>query len=127
MNEVGKYLHLVVVLAILCSCGIDGGDGEDGSENNIPGPFSVSVGEVTQSTAFIEWTAASDPDGDKITYTVELDVSPVETNDPIRATFLSRDSWLFTGLDANETYVGRVIAVDANGGRRSVSFSFTTD
>lgn len=110
---------------VLVSCGINS-DITPGSDNNPPGAFSVNVAEVTSTYAIIDWGISEDPDGDAVTYTIELDISPIEDGDPTRATFLTRRSWKLAGLRSNEAYSGRVIAVDENDGRTSSPYSFMT-
>ena len=121
-----KTILKTVLASLLCSCGINSGVGDDELNNSNPNSFRVNVVEVTSNSAILDWTIADDPDGDAVTYTVELDTSPIEDANPIRASLLSRRSWKLAGLRSNEAYSGRVVAVDENDGRTSVPYSFMT-
>ncbi|WP_462248776.1 YHYH protein [Ekhidna sp.] len=112
-----RYLSLISVLFLIASCG--GDDGAGGTVNSNPGSFIVTVNTTGTTTASISWTASEDPDGDNVTYDVQLGSSNVSEDQSLR-------SYDFTGLDANTSYSGSVVANDGNGGSASASFSFTT-
>lgn len=88
--------------------------------NSAPGAFTVTVGsDLTNSTAEISWTAAVDPDGDNVTYEVELNSASVQAG-------ITMTDYDFTDLSGGINYSGKVIASDGNGGVTESSFSFQT-
>ncbi|MEL6851573.1 MAG: fibronectin type III domain-containing protein, partial [Bacteroidota bacterium] len=88
-------------------------------ENQPPDPFSVSV-QVDTITALVSWTAADDPDGDPVSYRVELD------NQVIVAS-TQELSHTLPQLDYDRKYSGKIVAFDPEGAERAVSYDITTD
>ena len=88
--------------------------------NNSPGPFSVTVKEVRNESATIEWTESIDTDGDKVTYSVFI-----SGNELVNA--LDQRSYTFSNLSANTSYNGRVVAIDEKNASTSVNFTFKTE
>ncbi len=86
--------------------------------NNPPGDFTVSSA-VGGNGATISWTASTDPDGDDVTYDVELGGESIKTN-------LTTLSHAITDLEFSKTYSGKVIAKDAKGASTEKPFSFVT-
>ncbi len=114
-----KNITLLLLFAttlLFISCG---GDDETGSANSNPGSFSVTVNTTGSSTASISWTASEDPDGDVVTYDVQLASNTVSEGQSTRV-------YDFMGLDENTSYTGSVVASDGNGGSASANFSFST-
>lgn len=104
----------ILFLFILVSCDVEDEIPADMS----PGSFNVSVVEVTDRSANLNWTPSIDPEGQSVTYTILLegevmDASPFAT------------SYTFSGLTAETSYRGKVIA-SSNSGDTEVAFSFTT-
>lgn len=87
--------------------------------NQNPETFAVTVSNITITTADLNWSAASDPDGDAVTYSVKI-------GNTIEASNLSTTSYSISGLTEGTSYTGTVEASDGNGGMSSASFSFTT-
>ena len=116
-----KNLFLTLMSAMLLvviSCG-----GDDPAPNNAPDDFTVTVGTVGATTADVSWTAASDPDGDDVTYSF-LFTSGFSGSESITSN--SATSVTLTSLTPETTYAGDVIADDGNGGETSSPFSFIT-
>lgn len=88
-------------------------------QNNDPENFSVSVSEITTSSAFLQWEAVTDLDDDPISYTVYLEGTELET-------FSEITMYTITGLSPGTFYSGSIEATDGEGGSTSSSFSFTT-
>lgn len=83
-----------------------------------PGSFEVNVEEVTDRSAILSWTPSIDPGGQSVTYTVLLEEENMNVS-----SFAT--SFTFTGLTAETSYRGKVIA-SSNSGDTEVPFSFTT-
>ncbi|WP_186826680.1 YHYH protein [Psychroserpens burtonensis] len=116
---------LLVILSVstvfwACSSNDDSGNGDGDGENQAPSTFIVAVSSTSTSGATINWTQATDDDGDIVTYTVNLDGSELATN-------LSTQNYTFSGLTNSTSYSGSVVASDGNGGTSTASFSITTD
>lgn len=96
------------------SCSVE----DEGPVDNSPGSFEVNVYEVTDRSAKLSWTPSTAPGGQRISYTVllegeNMDNSPFVTN------------YSFSGLAAETSYRGKVIA-SSESGDNEVTFSFTT-
>jgi hypothetical protein len=88
-------------------------------ENRPPGSFTVTVSNVTFNTAVLNWTAATDPENEAVTYTINLDGQAIAAN-------LATTAQNLTSLLKNKAYTGTVIAADATGNKTTVNFSFNT-
>ncbi|MGI9552686.1 MAG: hypothetical protein ACR2MT_15895 [Aurantibacter sp.] len=87
------------------------------NENTAPSSFTASV-EVNKNVAQLNWTAAEDPDGDTITYTVMLGDSLIGSQ--------TETSLDLTGLVFERDYTGKIIADDGNEHQVETTFDFTT-
>jgi len=116
MNFYPKLLLSLSLLAFY-ACGSD--SDSDSEINQKPENFSVTVSDVTNSTAILTWSTATDADGDLVTYNVTIGESNV-------ATGLSVTSISLSGLSQLTDYSGTVLANDGKGGESSASYSFTT-
>ncbi|GEM_PF-2418432 len=114
-----NYLLLLILpLLVVASCGED--EPSDMAEpNKNPGSFTVTVLNITPSTARLEWSAASDTDGDVVSYAVTL--GGIVLSSDLTATRLD-----ISDLDPETSYNGSVIASDGNGGESIATFSFST-
>lgn len=92
---------------------------EEKKENRPPGAFTVTVSNVTFNTAVLNWTAASDPENEAVTYSVNVDGQAVASN-------LTTTTQNLTSLQKNKAYTGTVTATDASGNKTMVNFSFST-
>ena len=124
MKNYFKILVLIVSVTTAfyaCSSDDDSGsdDGDGGTTNQVPSSFTASVSSITETTATLNWTESTDPDGDTVTYTVTLQGSEIATD-------LSVFTFALTNLTVSTNYSGTVVASDGNGGSSSASFSFTT-
>ncbi|CAN0515250.1 unnamed protein product, partial [Scytosiphon promiscuus] len=107
---------LIVALVFVMSCGQD--DISD-AQNQPPGTFAVSLGDITSNNANLTWTASTDPDGDNVTYEVRL-------GSDLKGENITATTFDLEGLSAQTAYDGKVIANDGNGGQKEASFSFMT-
>ena len=89
------------------------------SENQNPGSFTVTVSSLTNNSAELSWTAATDADGDAVTYAVTLDSDQLETNQ-------TGTTYSLTDLASGVELSGKVTASDGNGGTSEADFSFTS-
>jgi|GEM_PF-498078 len=120
-----KILTLIVLVATAfyaCNSDDDSGsnNGNRGTTNQAPSSFTASVTSITETTATLDWTEATDADGDAVTYTVTLQGSETATGLTVLTLGL-------TNLTSLTNYSGTVVANDGNGGSNSASFSFSTD
>ncbi len=106
----------------------DGNDGEATasfnfttaeSVNQNPGSFTVSVSNITTTSAQLTWDAAVDPDGDDVTYNIMLAGSEIASGE-------TGLTFNLTSLTADTEYQGRIIAEDGKGGSSEAMFVFTT-
>jgi len=115
-NQLFKTLSILfVATTILYSCSSD----DNTVDNSSPAAFIVSNGTLTENTATIVWTAATDVDGDTVSYTVNLEGTEVTSE-------ISVFTHSFTGLTSATDYAGTVVASDGKGGSTSAAFSFTS-
>ena len=123
MKNYFKILMAFVLVAIaFFACSNDDNSGNDGdgvTTNQAPSSFAVSVTSITETTASINWTEATDADGDTVTYTVTLQGSEL-------ASSLSVLTLDVTALTPSTNYSGTVVSSDGNGGSSSAPFSFST-
>ncbi|MGZ2369893.1 FISUMP domain-containing protein [Ancylomarina sp. YFZ004] len=101
------------------------------TNNNVPSKASLTApldaatgisGSVT-----LTWDAATDAEGDAITYSVFLTRSDVFGSFPLK-TGLTATELVYSNLKGNATYKWKVVAKDAQGGENtSEVFSFITD
>ncbi|WP_024768533.1 fibronectin type III domain-containing protein [Aquimarina macrocephali] len=89
-------------------------------ENQVPGDFTIQVSQITDNSALLEWTAAVDPDDDKVTYSVFLGDNEVQSN-------LETTEFLLEGLIAETNYNGKVVASDGNENESENTFTFITE
>jgi len=112
-----KLLALLVIGACCYACTDEPGV-EETNEN--PGSFSASVSDITKTSANINWSAATDSDGDEVTYELQL-------GDDIVDSELTSTSYQLSSLIEDTNYSGKIIASDGNGGSSEASFSFVTN
>ncbi len=109
-----KKICLLSLVCLLICCSKK----ETEPENRPPGDFTV-ITSVNLDAVTINWTTASDPDGDTVSYSVELNGNNILANSSERT--ISQN-----GLDYNTSYSGKVIAKDSEGLCTEKTFSFTT-
>ncbi|SDE00822.1 PQQ-binding-like beta-propeller repeat protein [Pedobacter soli] len=88
----------------------------DDKLNLTPGEFEASITYRGETTAELTWQSSIDPDGDVVSYTVEL-------NGSIVARDITQTNFTINGLIATESYQGKVIATDPKGAQRPVNFT----
>lgn len=86
--------------------------------NAAPATFTVSA-TPSGNNATIQWTEAKDPDGDTVTYSVQLDGTMVLSNSALL-------QYTTDALDYETSYSGKVIASDPEGLTSEKAFNFTT-
>lgn len=87
--------------------------------NRPPGDFTVSVSGVTFNSATLTWTAATDPENEAVSYTIELNGQAVASN-------VTATTQALSSLQKNTAYTGKVTAKDASGNSTAANFSFNT-
>ncbi|MEM9338818.1 MAG: YHYH protein [Bacteroidota bacterium] len=90
-----------------------------GGANQSPGSFTVTPSALTHNSANLTWTASIDPDGDAITYSVELGTTELVVSQTVT-------SYTLENLASGVAQSGKVIASDGNGGTSESSFTFTS-
>ncbi len=93
---------------------------EEEITNLAPNNFDITVINISDNDALINWTVASDPDDDDVKYNVYLNGDTIAEN-------ISELTYQFTALNELTSYSGKVVAVDSNNNETSRTFSFTTE
>ena len=112
-------IFVAITTLYACNSNDDSGDGGN-TTNQDPANFSATVDNITETAATVNWTQATDPDGDTVTYTINLNGTEIATN-------VSVFTYAFTGLSTAVSYSGTIVASDGNDGSSSASFGFTTE
>jgi len=107
-----KSILLILLIAFI------GCNKEDESLNLAPTTFSITT-SVSNNSATITWSEATDPEGADITYTVKLDGQTI-------ASGINATSYTFNDLEFSTVFVGEVIATDDCELTSEVSYSFET-
>lgn len=123
-----RYLILSLLFISMLSCSKN--DDDATPENQAPKAFNLTA-PANNATgiahlAALSWQAATDPDGDAVTYTVYLDKNPSPTT--IVSSGLTTTNYTLTlPLESSTVYYWKVIATDAKGATTASSvFKFTT-
>ncbi|WP_159025503.1 T9SS C-terminal target domain-containing protein [Aquimarina sp. Aq78] len=90
------------------------------AENQAPGDFTIQVNQITDNSALLEWTLVVDPDDDEVTYAVFLGDNTMQSD-------LQTTEFLLEGLNAQTSYIGKVVASDGKGGTSESTFTFDTE
>lgn len=94
-----------------------GPTGDSGSSNHPPGEALLAApaeGAPNQPlTVLLEWSAATDPDGDAVTYELRFDAGDMPTT--VVASGLTETSLELTDLTPTTAYAWQVVATDARG------------
>jgi len=122
-----KEILYTLSFILFVSCGRN----DDSSSNQPPNSFQLlQVTNNSYDVALIPeftWEAASDPDGDNVSYSLLLDEGLGNPMTEIISNLQGLNYTLIESLENNLTYSWRVIASDGNGGITSSEvFSFTT-
>jgi hypothetical protein len=88
--------------------------------NKPPSSFAVTISKITSDYVSIEWTASSDPENDKIVYSIYLNNSIIA--DSISSVF----TYKIENLNPEKQYTGFVKATDSKFNSTKESFTFTT-
>jgi YD repeat-containing protein len=108
------FVFLIAIIFVLSRCS----DDDPKPVNKAPGAFQVTA-KVNANAVEIEWTAATDPDGDSITYDVILnDIKSLQASTVTRH--------VVNNLAYETQYNGKVIAKDSKGATAEVAFTFTS-
>jgi len=115
-----NLLYFALILILSCS----GGSSDDTStlpqENKNPGTFAINTSDITETETTLSWSAAVDPDGDNVKYSI-LNGNTTVVNDLDVLTFKLEN------LTENTQYQGKVIASDGEGGSSEAIYAFTTE
>ena len=135
-----KQIYILLIIAVsisLTSCGGSGGGGDDPEPNPEPtmnnAPSATSQSAPTNNLLCIDnnvsfqWTTSTDPDGDTISYEIQIATDNQFTQNV--QNFTSTNTSTVVGLDKGVAYYWRVRAKDSKGATSSYSsiFSFYTE
>ncbi len=105
-----KILLLFIVSFFMMSC-------NDDDDNSAPANFQITSSDITANSAVLNWTIATDPDGDSVTYSVFLNENLIASN-------LSETTFNLIGLAEATDYVLIIAATDGNNNTTSeITFS----
>lgn len=116
--KITKYVFLFTLL--LSSCKKENENLAEIPQNQKPGNFTIQITQITENSALLNWSAAIDPNNDKVTYTIFLGGTEVQTN-------LETTEFLLENLTAQTVYSGKVIASDGNENESEAVFDLTTE
>jgi hypothetical protein len=88
--------------------------------NLAPNDFDINIVNVSSNDATINWTEATDPEEDDVTYNIYLNGNIISQN-------ISELTYQFTELNELTNYSGKVVALDSNNNETFKTFSFTTE
>jgi hypothetical protein len=115
-----NILHtLTIILAFISGCNNDDSN-TIVLENFPPSDFTVLASEITDNSALLTWSIATDPESGKVTYSVFLEGNEIQSN-------INETEFLLENLNAQTSYNGKVIATDTKGGTSESTFAFTTE
>ena len=117
-----KYILISISCALIISCSNDNPDIAPEQEEKIdlaPGEFKVTVVEVSDNRATINWEEAIDPEAENVTYTILL-------NGEIKKENIEEREFEFTGLSELTRYTCKVIAKDINDNKNFSESTFIT-
>lgn len=131
-----KLLYIIVLSVLVTSCGSDGGADDptptpQPTVNNAPStPIQSAPANnllCIDNTVEFQWNASSDPDGDAISYEIQIATDNQFTQNV--QDFTSTSTGTSVGLDIETAYYWRVRAKDSKGATSSYSstFSFYTE
>ena len=109
-----KYLKIALCSLLFVQC-----SKEDTSVNKAPSAFTVSAITMSNS-ATLNWTAAKDPEGGTISYTVVMDGQTV-------ASKVVTTTYTFADLAYATTFSGKIVAYDDEGLTSETSYTFETE
>lgn len=112
-----KKSIVIVLLTLAFGCSKEEGQTEE--RNLPPTAFQVTV-ETNGTAATLNWTAAQDPEGNNVTYSVLLGTETMAEN-------LTVTSYDLHNLNFSTDYQGSVIASDETGLETSSSYNFSTE
>ncbi len=122
-----KTLSIFYITIFLFSCGND----DDVNSNNLP-PESFTLIDVTNEAEGVDvlpnfrWSAANDPEGDTVTYTLIIDTKEIP-NQVVAENLSETQFTIAERLSLLQQYSWKVIATDSQGNHtESDTFSFTT-
>ena len=132
-----KYIYISLVLLISISLTFCGGSG--GRDDPIPQPIVNKAPSATSQSVptnnllcinnnvSFQWTASTDPDGDTISYEIQIATDNQFTQNVLN--LISNNTSTSVGLDKGVAYYWRVRAKDSKGATSSYSsiFSFYTE
>ncbi|ANH80911.1 hypothetical protein A8C56_07885 [Niabella ginsenosidivorans] len=87
--------------------------------NHPPEDFVISIEQLLSNEVIISWSAAKDPDGDSVTYSVYIDTLLIKENVP-------GQKYELTSLQEQTTYSVKVIARDSKQNEKIATLSVTT-
>ena len=118
-----KYLYFILSICWILSCSdreLSPTESNPKVEvNQPPSPVKFTIDSISHNGAHLSWEAASDPESDELSYSIELDGKLVLERAKDR-------TYKFQNLDELTTYSGKIIVTDAHKNTTSTSFSFQT-
>lgn len=120
-----KHYFILSILILIMSCSKDEASTEteviEQEEVNLaPNDFNITISNLSHSSVTINWSEATDPEGEIISYTIYLDGKLVAAN-------ISGFGHQLMNLTELTNYSGKVVAKDSNNNETSKTFSFITE
>jgi len=111
-----KYIYILFLIPLFVTCS----DSENIEKVGVPSDFEVKVESSTYNNVLISWSESFDPENGKITYSIYLDDTLIESNLEIRE-YRRQD------LKPLTNYTGRIVAKDIDGNEKESFFDFITE
>lgn len=112
-----NLLLLLLITSLLFNCQTD--DAVSETPNSSPGNFEITVSSIQSSKAILSWSKSIDPDGDAVSYSIELNNKNIAQN-------LSNLNYDMDGLSNETLYEVKIIAKDPKGATNVKSKTFST-
>lgn len=122
-----KFYYTLFFIFLIISCSKDTSfneiiedNNEDEEINQPPNSFDIEVLNISHENATINWSEATDPENDKISYDIYLNQTLIIEN-------TSELTYQLINLEELTYYSGKIIAKDTNNNKTEKTFSFHTE
>jgi hypothetical protein len=119
LNKIRSFIKIFILLTLTASCTKIEMWPVYHRDTTAPGPFTLTISHVTDTTALLSWTTSTDSDNDSVKYEITI-------NDSVIALNLERTYYELKYLVPEKNYSVIVSAVDKWGNQYKVNDEFRT-